>query len=263
MILTFSKYHGTGNDFVMVDNRTDFFPKENKQLIANLCHRRFGIGGDGLILIENATDCDFNMVYYNSDGAESTMCGNGGRCLVAFAKQLGIIESKAVFRAVDGWHTATIDEQNQVALQMIDVSEVRTKDASFFLNTGSPHHVELVADVKNIDVYNLGKTIRESDVYAPGGTNVNFVQQLNPNTFKIRTFERGVEAETLSCGTGATAVALAMYTAKHTASSSVQIQVEGGDLRVDFEYGNQGFKQVYLTGPATFVFQGNVEISLS
>lgn len=259
-MLPFSKYHGTGNDFVMVDNRTNFFPKENKQLIAHLCHRRFGIGGDGLILIENAAEGDFNMVYYNSDGAESTMCGNGGRCLVAFAKQLGIIEKTAVFTAVDGLHTATIDENNLVTLQMKDVNEIHTQDTAFFLDTGSPHHVEMVSDVDNLDVFNLGRAIRESDTYAPGGTNVNFVQQLNPTTFKIRTFERGVEAETLSCGTGATAVALAMYAAKYTKSSRVQIQVEGGDLTVDFERDAQGFKQVFLTGPAAFVFQGSVEI---
>lgn len=260
-MLEFYKYHGTGNDFVMIDNRTEFFQKDNKELVAFLCHRRFGIGGDGLILLENAEGYDFKMVYYNADGSESTMCGNGGRCLVAFAKQLNIIEDKCCFIAIDGEHLATVATDGTVSLKMIDVFGIKIEDKHSFLNTGSPHHVQVVRNIGSYDVFNIGKDIRESELYAPKGTNVNFVEQEGPNHFRIRTFERGVEDETLSCGTGATAVAISMYAQNKCDSNSIQIDVEGGSLNVSFETeDNISFKNVWLSGPAKLVFGGEIEI---
>lgn len=260
MMLQFYKYQGTGNDFVMIDNRDNHFAKEDVELIGALCDRRFGIGGDGLILLENDNVYDFRMVYYNADGNESTMCGNGGRCIVAFAKQLGVISDRCNFIAVDGEHTARIDDMNNVALQMIDVDTIQLEDKYSFLNTGSPHHVQVVRDLAYYDVYKKGKAIRESELYAPKGTNVNFVEQEGPNHFRIRTFERGVEDETLSCGTGATAVAIAMVALGKADQETVRIDVEGGTLAISFETMDGKYKNIFLTGPAEFVFQGQIQI---
>lgn len=259
--LRFYKYQGTGNDFVMIDNRTGFFPKQDKELVAHLCHRRFGVGGDGLILLEAAEGYDFKMVYYNADGSESTMCGNGGRCLVAFAKQLKIIENQCRFIAIDGEHLATVNPDNTVSLQMIDVSDIRIESKYSFLNTGSPHHVQVVRELGRFDVFNRGREIRMSELYSPDGTNVNFVEQEGPNHFRIRTFERGVEDETLSCGTGATAVAISMYAQGKCDDKHINIDVEGGNLTVSFDTEDgQKFKNVLLSGPAKLVFEGTIEI---
>lgn len=259
--LHFTKYQGTGNDFVLIDNRDLSFPKQNTQLIAFLCNRRFGIGGDGLILIENDIDFDFKMVYYNSDGNESTMCGNGGRCLVAFAKQLNMINNSCSFIAIDGLHHAEINAEI-VSLQMIDVNEITVNENFMFLNTGSPHHVQMVSDLNNFDLFNEGKQIRYSNLYAPGGTNVNFVEKVSNDCFKVRTYERGVEDETYSCGTGATAVAIAMFETNQTTANKIQIEVPGGKLTVSFTKNNDVFKNVILAGPATKVFEGDITISL-
>ncbi|WP_300567185.1 diaminopimelate epimerase [Flavobacterium sp.] len=260
MGLTFYKYEGTGNDFVMIDNRSLAFPKDNIQLIEKICNRRFGIGADGLILLENDESTDFKMVYYNSDGNESSMCGNGGRCLVAFAKRLNIINDRATFIAVDGLHHATIDSNGIVSLQMKDVDEVNQNENHIFLNTGSPHHVQLVEDLHIFDVRNEGAKIRYSDLYGKAGSNINFVSQTDENKFALRTYERGVEDETLSCGTGATAVAIAMKAIGKTDSSVIQLRVEGGELEVSFVEKNGFFTQVFLKGPATFVFEGNLSL---
>ncbi|MFD2890917.1 diaminopimelate epimerase [Flavobacterium chuncheonense] len=260
MKLTFYKYQGTGNDFVMIDNRSLSFPKSNTQLVAHLCDRKFGIGADGLILLENHPEYDFKMVYYNSDGNESSMCGNGGRCLVAFAKHMGVITDKAEFEAVDGYHYATIDSDSTVALQMIDVDTIEVHNTYSFLNTGSPHHVQLENDLKTLDVKEKGAAIRYSDLYGAAGSNINFVSQLTNDSFAVRTYERGVEDETLSCGTGVTAVAIAMYETKKTNSNRVQLKVEGGDLAVSFEKNGNVYTNVFLIGPATFVFEGEIEI---
>lgn len=260
MQLRFYKYQGTGNDFVMLDNRSEFFPKKNTQLIEKLCDRRFGIGADGLILLENHAQFDFKMVYYNSDGNESSMCGNGGRCLVAFAKQLGVISEKAEFEAVDGYHFATIDAENVVSLQMKDVDLIKNEANYTFLNTGSPHHVQIEADIKTLDVKSEGAKIRYSELYGNAGSNVNFVHQLENDIFAVRTYERGVEDETLSCGTGVTAVAIAMHHTKKTTKNEIQLQVEGGKLKVKFEENNGNYTQVFLIGPATFVFEGTIEL---
>ena len=260
MELTFYKYQGTGNDFVMIDNRYQFFPKENTQLIEKLCDRRFGVGADGLILLENHADFDFKMVYYNSDGNESSMCGNGGRCLVAFAKQMGVVKNKAEFEAVDGYHFATIDAEGIVALQMKDVDAIKNESNYTFLNTGSPHHVQLVNDLKNLDVKVEGAKIRYSDLYGNAGSNVNFVHQLTNDIFAVRTYERGVEDETLSCGTGVTAVAIAMHQTGKTNNNIIDLNVEGGKLKVQFDEDNGNYTNVFLIGPATFVFEGKIEM---
>ena len=262
MLLTFYKYQGTGNDFIMVDNRLNSFPKENTQLIEQLCDRRFGIGADGLILLENHTSYDFKMVYFNSDGNESSMCGNGGRCLVAFAKQLGIIDATAEFEAVDGYHYAKIIGDDLVSLQMKDVDRIAVHQDYSFLNTGSPHHVQLVSDLKNLDVKTEGAKIRYSDLYGKAGSNINFVHQLENDIFAVRTYERGVEDETLSCGTGATAVAIAMHHVGKTKSNSIDLQVEGGKLSVQFKENNGVYSDVFLVGPATFVFEGTIDLPI-
>jgi diaminopimelate epimerase len=258
--MKFYKYQGTGNDFVMIDNRLENFPKNNTKLIESLCDRRFGIGADGLILLENDNSTDFKMVYYNSDGNESSMCGNGGRCLVAFAKSLNVIDNKTTFIATDGLHNATIDENGIVSLQMKDVNEVKIESEYVFLNTGSPHHVTLVNDLENYNVKENGATIRYSDLYGKAGSNVNFVKQLSENHFALRTYERGVEDETLSCGTGATATAIAMNAIGKANSNAIDINVEGGKLKVTFEKSNKGFEKVFLIGPATFVFAGEIDL---
>ena len=260
--IEFYKYQGTGNDFVMIDNRSGSFPKNDIQLINYLCDRRFGIGGDGLILLENDAQHDFKMVYYNADGNESTMCGNGGRCIVAFARDLGVIENETVFNAVDGLHKASIKGENIVALQMIDVAKntIEIQPDFTFLFTGSPHHVALVNNVKDFDVFGNGKNIRYSNRYAPSGTNVNFVEQLSTDSFKIRTYERGVEDETLSCGTGATAVAIAMNTLGKTNANTIAIEVAGGNLQVTFDQNEEAFYNVMLVGSAKQVFKGQVTV---
>lgn len=260
MKLTFYKYQGTGNDFVILDNRNLTFPKNDTKLINFLCDRRFGIGADGLMLLENDNLTDFKMVYYNADGNESSMCGNGGRCLTAFAKKMGIISDKATFNAVDGLHHAVIDDNDLVSLQMIDVESVKVDEDYVFLNTGSPHHVQFVENLELYDVRGEGARIRYGELYGELGSNVNFVYQENASEFSIRTYERGVEDETLSCGTGATAVAIAMHELGKTNSKEVNINVQGGKLKISFDKDSNTYKNVFLTGPAQFVFKGEIEI---
>ncbi|MGK0127231.1 MAG: diaminopimelate epimerase, partial [Candidatus Azotimanducaceae bacterium] len=225
------------------------------QLIHQLCDRKFGIGADGLILLENSDTTDFKMVYFNADGNQSSMCGNGGRCIVAFAKYLNIIDTKTSFMAIDGIHQATIDG-NRVNLQMSDIENIEVQDSYIFLNTGSPHHIEFVESVSEVDVKNLGREIRNGAPYFQEGTNVNFVEQVNHNTFKVRTFERGVEDETLSCGTGVTAVAIASNHIEKTNEETINIETLGGKLSVNFIKENTIFKNVFLNGPTQLVFQG-------
>jgi len=259
MKLHFYKYQGTGNDFVMIDNRNLSFPKTNISLINKLCDRRFGIGADGLILLEPSNKQDFKMVYFNADGNEGSMCGNGGRCLVAFAKQLGIITYKTTFDAVDGLHYATI-ENNIVSLKMIDVTEIEIAKEYTFLNTGSPHHISFCKNISTINVKEAGSKIRYGAPYFEEGTNVNFVEQLTNDSFKVRTYERGVEDETLACGTGVTAVAIAANKTNITNSNTIKIEVLGGNLEVSFEKKDTSYTNVFLKGPAQFVFEGNITI---
>lgn len=260
MQLEFYKYQGTGNDFVMIDNRSNTFPKENTKLVARLCDRRFGIGADGLILLDNDTDTDFRMVYYNSDGNLSSMCGNGGRCLVAFAKQLNVIQNQTTFIATDGLHHATVADDGIVSLQMIDVAEIKNTPDYSFLNTGSPHHVQLVADLEHYNVKENGAAIRYGELYGKAGSNINFVKKIDETTFSLRTYERGVEDETLACGTGATAVAIAMNATGQSNSNAINLNVEGGKLAVSFDKVDDKYTNVFLKGPAEFVFKGTIEI---
>lgn len=259
MQFTFYKYEGTGNDFIFLDNRENNFPKTDVKLIEKLCDRRFGIGADGLILLEDDIETDFRMVYYNSDGNQSSMCGNGGRCIVAFAKSLNIINDQTTFLATDGLHQAFIFDNGIISLGMKDVDEVKIQNDYVFLNTGSPHHVMLVDDLDNYDVKNNGAKIRYSDLYGKAGSNVNFVKQISDNHFRLRTYERGVEDETYSCGTGATAAAIAMNAIGKTNSNHIKLDVEGGELEVSFSKEESTYTNVFLKGPATFVFEGKIE----
>jgi len=255
MDLSFYKYQGTGNDFIMIDNRNLSFPKENTAFVNRLCDRHFGIGADGVILIENDANSDFKMIYFNADGSE-TFCGNGGRCAVAFAKHLNIINSKTNFTAFDGPHYAEI-AHNTISLQMIDVSEIKVHENSVFAYTGTQHHVELVDNLDGYPVFENGKKIRYS--YDTPGSNVNFVQKINDTTFRVRTYEKGVEDETLACGTGVTAVAIAMHKTNKTTSNSIFLPVEGGELNVTFDTEKDSYTNVFLKGPAQFVFKGSIE----
>lgn len=258
MTMTFYKYQGTGNDFIVVDNRLGLIDKNDTKRIAQICNRRFGIGADGFILLEQADSADFKMVYYNSDGNESTMCGNGGRCITAFAKSLGIIKDEASFVAIDGLHLAKI-ENDIVHLQIQDVKTIEVSEMYTFLDTGSPHHVQLVSDIETYDVRKNGANIRYGNLYGEAGSNVNFVEQISNNRFAVRTYERGVEDETLSCGTGVTAVALAMHKNTKTPSNEIHLNTQGGELKVRFREDNNGYKDIWLIGPAVQVFKGVIE----
>lgn len=261
MELVFYKYQGTGNDFIIIDNRELIFPKENHGLIHQLCNRKFGIGADGLMLLENATEADFKMVYYNADGNESTMCGNGGRCISAFAYFLGVTSNKGNFIAIDGLHQFEINNAI-VRLHMIDVKEIKqaaiTAD-SYVLFTGSPHYVSFRADIDKIDIINEAHKIRYHETFTKEGINVNFVQADN-GTIQMRTYERGVEDETLSCGTGTVAVALCFAAQNQLEKGTVDIQTPGGKLSVSFVLKNNTFTEVWLEGPAEQVFSGTIQI---
>ena len=256
MNLSFYKYQGTGNDFVMIDNRTKIFPKDEINKILQISDRHFGIGADGIILIENDDNFDFKMIYFNADGSQ-TFCGNGARCAVAFAKYLNIIQQKTTFLAVDGEHFAEIKD-DIISLQMINVDDIKVNENSVFMHTGTQHHVEMVKELENYPVFENGKKIRNS--YDFPGSNVNFVQQLNDTTFRVRTYEKGVEDETLACGTGVTAVAIAMHKTNKTKSNSISLPVEGGNLEVSFDENNGVYTNVFLKGPAKFVFKGEINI---
>lgn len=254
----FSKYQGTGNDFILIDNREKKYHLNTEQ-IANLCHRRFGIGADGLMLLENQEGFDFRMVYFNSDGRESSMCGNGGRCIAAFAKDLGIISTRAHFLAIDGAHDAELMNDGTIALEMANVSSVEQYDDHSVLNTGSPHYVVWTNDVASVNVFDEGRKIRYDERFAPGGTNVNFVQRIG-KMLKVRTYERGVEDETYSCGTGVTAAAIAA-SGNQTGPFYTEIETPGGMLSVSFikDTANSA-SGVVLRGPARFAFSGNISL---
>lgn len=254
MEMTFYKYQGTGNDFVVIDNRNGFFPKDNHSMIAEICNRKYGIGADGLLLLENNSKVDFTMAYYNADGKLGSMCGNGGRCIVHFANFLNIINENIVFEAIDGLHEASIHNAI-ISLKMNDVAAINVNSNSVFLNTGSPHHIEMVEDLKNYNVVENGSLIRNK-TYGKEGSNINFVEKIGTNLFAVRTYERGVEAETLSCGTGVTAVAIALFETNRINTNSVELHTEGGNLLVHFNKFNDAYYDVYLEGPAKQVFKG-------
>ncbi len=253
----FHKYQATGNDFVIIDNRKTNLTFTKDQ-IAKICHPKFGVGADGLMLIENHPSLNFHLQYYNSDGSQS-LCGNGCRAAVQFASQLGLVNGKATFDAFDGAHAAEILPSGNIRLKMGDVKDVKNLGDDFYANTGSPHYIRLVNDVKNYPVFEEGRKIRYDDQFKPGGTNVNFVELQSNNTIFVRTYERGVENETLSCGTGITAAALVASLNGYT--SPVKINSLGGNLSVEFKSSQSGtFQDIYLIGPAKMVFKGQLEL---
>jgi diaminopimelate epimerase len=260
MKLIFYKYHGTGNDFIIIDNRDNKI-ELTKEQVKKLCHRRFGIGADGLMLMNNTAGYDFGMIYYNADGNPGSMCGNGGRCMVQFAYDAGLHKSEYFFKAIDGDHKATIESNNWIDLKMKDVDNVETfLFSDFILNTGSPHYVKPVSDVKNIDVFREGREIRYSKRFAHEGINVNFVELKQDEEIFVRTYERGVEDETLSCGTGVTASAL-VFAHNDNGFNRVNVQTPGGNLAVEFDKtSDTSFKNIWLCGAATFVFKGETEV---
>lgn len=258
--LDFFKYEGAGNDFILIDDRNNLFYRElDQNLIKKLCDRRFGIGADGLMILRNHAGFDFEMVYYNADGREGTMCGNGGRCIASFARYLGVVRSEANFLAVDGPHYAKISEDLEwVRLQITEVDNVSRDGEAYVLNTGSPHYVLECTQLSEKDVYNDGRMIRNSGIYQKDGINVNFVEDRADHYF-VRTFERGVEDETFACGTGVTAVAMAMALKKGLRGTVMtNLKAMGGDLKVEFSYDGDRFTSVYLEGPAKQVFRGSV-----
>lgn len=263
--LSFAKYQGAGNDFILIDARQDA-PHLTRERVARLCDRRFGIGADGLMTLErDPARSDFYMRYYNSDGGESTMCGNGGRCIALFAEHLGVGGAVKRFNSSDGFHEAELLPGGAVRLRMIDVAEVRTleKGTAWFVFTGSPHYVERVDDVMAVDVAARGAEVRHRAEYeAIGGVNANFVEVRGPGLLRVRTFERGVEAETLACGTGVTAAALAVHAALQPECADFTVEAMGGRLGVKFaaKPDNGGWGEVFLTGPAARVFTGETEL---
>lgn len=262
MQINFFKYEGAGNDFILVDNRNGDFPlSDNPELIKKLCDRHFGIGADGLIVLQLKEGFDFEMIYYNADGYPGSMCGNGARCITAFAKHLELIKNDTNFLAVDGPHYARISENGDlVSLQMIDVKDISNDGEAFILNTGSPHYVLSVTDLEKKDVFTEGKAIRYNKKYNAEGINVNFVEDMGDHYY-VRTYERGVENETYACGTGVTGVALAMAKKKKQSGAiQTSLTVPGGKLGVSFEYDGSTFSKIFLEGPATFVFTGIVNI---
>lgn len=259
MQINFYKYQGAGNDFILIDNRNKTISLSNEQ-IEILCDRRFGIGADGLMLLEHESGYDFRMVYYNADGRESSMCGNGGRCISMFAKKLGIIKDKAKFIAVDGPHQAEIKE-DWVSLEMKNVDDIEQGDDYFYLDTGSPHYVKFVEDIENFPVVEEARKIRYNARFSEKGTNVNFAER-REHEMVVRTYERGVENETLACGTGVTAVSLvAALKGISTEPEACKILTPGGRMQVRFKKDpHNHFHSVWLEGPAVFVFEGVTEI---
>ena len=261
MHVHFYKYEGCGNDFILLDNRKNEIKLSHTQ-IKIMCDRHFGIGADGLMLLENTLNYDFKMVYYNSDGNESSMCGNGGRCIVAFAQKLGLLNESSHFAAIDGIHESFIDGDS-ISLKMNDVTEITKSEDGYFLDTGSPHVVKWVNSLDKFPVFQEGKKIRNSHPFSKtGGTNVNFIEQKNGLLY-IRTYERGVEDETLACGTGVTAAALVEAIENESSYSNFcDVQTQGGRLLVTYQkHEDNSFTDIWLKGPATFVFEGDYSLS--
>lgn len=254
----FFKYQGAGNDFILFDNRTGSVQLD-PHTIEKLCDRRFGIGADGLMLLNKHPTLDFEMKYFNADGHPGSLCGNGSRCLIRFAYDIGIQKSNYHFLASDGEHQANILSGGDISLHMKNVEEIKRIDDFFFLNTGSPHVVKFVTDLNTLNVYDVGRTLRYDSRFAPGGANVNFVERAAaPGVITVRTYERGVEEETFSCGTGVTACALALAYIDESCRET-RIQTRGGDLSVRYQTQDfNRFEDIWLTGPAKKVFEGEI-----
>jgi diaminopimelate epimerase len=261
MKIIFFKYQGTGNDFVILDNRNKEYNTLTPDQVKKICDRKFGIGADGLMLLNEKNGYDFEMIYYNADGKEGSMCGNGGRCMVKFAHHLGMQKNLYRFIAVDGEHEAELDADGIVSLKMQDVDAIESHHSDFILNTGSPHYVKLVTDVMKLDVFKKGRDIRYHKEFEKEGINVNFVEQLSDSDrIIVRTYERGVENETMSCGTGATAAALVCYH-NENGFNEVEVDTPGGRLNVEFDRVDDGrFVNIWLCGPAEKVFEGVMTI---
>jgi diaminopimelate epimerase len=258
MTIQFYKYQGTGNDFVIIDNRNGNVQLNTKQ-INHICDRRFGIGADGLMLLNTLEGYDFEMKYYNADGKESSMCGNGGRCLTRFAYDMGIHKTTYHFLAIDGEHDAEIDEHGWIRLKMKDVNQVTDFHGDTVLNTGSPHYIKSVQNIMELDVFHEGRSIRNSKDFIAEGINVNFVEPENKHII-VRTYERGVEDETYSCGTGVTAAAI-VFAHNEMGFNRVEVKTKGGNLAVEFDKLNdQQFRDVWLCGPAEFVYKGEIAL---
>ena len=254
--IEFFKYQGAGNDFVLIDNRKGLFPIDKPELIAQLCDRRFGIGADGLILVENCKETDFRMVYFNSDGNLGSMCGNGGRCVVKFAEYLKIFSDQCTFNAADGLHLAKLNKDDDVSLKMHNVNSIKKQEDNIILDTGSPHLIKFKKNITAIDVQKQGAAIRYSKDF-PKGINVNFVEIKADDLLKIRTYERGVEDETLACGTGATAAAIAYHSSGQTLEKKIEVEASGGLLRISFDCMEPNhYSNIWLNGPAKMVFKG-------
>ncbi|MFT6747601.1 MAG: diaminopimelate epimerase [Glaciecola sp.] len=265
MHIEFFKYQGAGNDFVIIDDRSCTFDRTNDKLVKFLCDRKFGVGADGLMLLMPSDDYDFEMVYYNADGFEGSMCGNGGRCIVAFAFAQGLINGNCKFIAVDGEHIASIiksGNEQWVSLQMIDVNLIEEGEDFCYLNTGSPHYVQVVENLSEFDVVGKGKEVRFNDRFKENGTNVNFIELKNENTLSIRTYERGVEDETLACGTGVTAAVLSVHAIGLTVATELCVSALGGDLKVKFNANGSNYTNVFLQGPAELVFNGSLDVKV-
>jgi diaminopimelate epimerase len=261
MKIDFFKYQGTGNDFILLDNRMQLYNTLEQRQIRLLCNRHFGIGADGLILLGEDEETDFEMTYYNSNGKQGSMCGNGGRCIVKFASYLGIDKNIYQFNSSDGKHEAEIDLNGIVRLKMKNVNKVEVHSDHFIIDTGSPHYVKMGGDIRNLDVKHVGHFIRNSREFLKEGINVNFVESLGADEIFVRTYERGVEDETLSCGTGVTASAL-VSAHNDNGFNRVEVITPGGKLSVEFDKLDENrFENIWLNGPADLVYKGEMDIT--
>ena len=261
MKINFSKYNGAGNDFILIDDRENLI-NDNKSLISYFCDRHFGIGADGLIILKESSNSDFEILHYTSDGNLGSLCGNGSRCAVLFAFNKDIISRNTVFHAFDGIHNAEILGNGLIKMEMKVNSDIVSNSYGTWLDTGSPHLVVEMNDTDELDVNNEGRLIRYSDFYKEEGVNVNFVEKISDDQFKIRTYERGVENETLACGTGSTASAICMNFLGKTNSNNITMQCKGGDLNVQFNISGKDYKGISITGPAKLVFEGVIEVKI-
>jgi len=257
-MIEFFKYHGAGNDFIMIDNRASAFQGNKIELAKKVCSRRFGVGSDGLIFIENWESGDFEMDFYNPDGSQS-FCGNGSRCAVAFAIKLGMIATEASFQAIDGIHKAKIDK-DVISISMSDLHLFEKNDDHYIIHTGSPHYISFHINIEELDLIDFAHGIRYSQKYLTEGINVNVIEELSGRAISIRTYERGVEAETFACGTGATAAALAFAIENSLESGRIEVKAKGGDLSVDFRKAEEAYEEIWLNGPAVEVFKGVIDV---
>lgn len=261
MQIPFSKYQGTGNDFVLVDDRDKRFPTENMTAVRQICHRKFGVGSDGLILIQPDKEAGFYMNFFNPDGSQS-YCGNGSRCAVHFAQRIGMVGDRSTFRAIDGMHEGRVDG-NQVTTSILPVAGVEKRGEDFLINTGSPHYIVFCEDAESIDLITEAREIRYNDEFKSAGVNVNFVQIISPGQLKMRTYERGVEDETLSCGTGVTAAAIAHMASAEVDLNKVKVETRGGHLEVVAQKQRDGaFSEIALSGPVQETFTGTYTLEI-